>query len=243
MKPIRIAILLMLTSGVAATAACRTHGDRTGETGSANRGRVDLSVALCDGKSPCEDFDFRSPEMFLHAHVSLTDCFPDQTALLFGAWSVEDAGARPFEWQAEVRLGGVFPSIGHVSTNLGCTDEYTQMHSPDIGLAIDPDGFAWAKLAGEDVFIPFRGTATVDHDFHATAVVDAAGAAAAPRVTVSVDGPDAPPTRQAGLGPGDSFAWGSYRAVVVRVVAPQDGLLGAIGWVEIALADWVSRGR
>jgi hypothetical protein len=242
MKPIRIAILLMLASAVAATAACRTHGDRTGEEGSASGGRVDLSVALCDGKSPCEDFDFLSPEMFLHAHVSLTDCFPNQTALLFGAWSVRDAGSRPFEWQAEVRLGGVFPSIGHVSTNLGCTDEYTQMHSPDVGLAIDPDGFAWAKLAGQDVFIPFRGTATVDGDFHATAEFDAADAAAAPRVTVSVDGPDAPPTRHADLGRGDSFAWSSYRAVVVRVVAPQDGLLGVIGWVEIRLTDWASRG-
>jgi hypothetical protein len=204
--------------------------------GSARRpGEVDLTRALCDGNSVCEDFGME--EVFFGDVIALDDCVANRTALLRGSWLVEDAASRPFEWEAEVRVGGVFPTRDHVATNTSCVDAHWQAHSPDVGLAFDPPGFAWARLEGDNVFIPLRGKATIDHDFHATAVLDGSDAASTPHVNVTVVGPEGSPTEKGGLGYGDRFPWGKRRATVVRVVAPQAGLLGAIGWVEINLAD------
>jgi hypothetical protein len=224
-------------------AAC--HGDETvgGHVGPKGSGRtvlrpgeVDLYRAFCDGNSVCEDFDDHG-EAFFGDAMKVVDCVANQTVLLAGWWLVEDAASRPFEWEAEVRIGGVFPTRGHVATNTFCVDEHWQMHSPDVGVAFDPNGFAWARLEGEDVFIPLRGKATIDHEFHATAVVDPSDAASALHVRVTVEGPDASRAFSGDLGHGDSFQWGTRRATVVRVVAPEAGLLGPIGWVEIRLAD------
>ena len=87
-----------------------------------------------------------------------------------------------------------------------------------------------------EVFIPFDGEATIDHDFHAKARLDGRDDVSAARVTISVVGSDSARTEHHGVGSGDTFPWGSYRAFVVRVVEPQDGRLGAIGWIQIKLS-------
>jgi hypothetical protein len=140
-----------------------------------------------------------------------------------------------------VRFGGVFPAFNRVGTNLGCFDEHPPAHTPDVGVRVDPDGFSWAKLEGDDVFIPLRGKATLDHVLVAKARLDTGDAALVPRVTVSVEGSGASPLAYPGLGPGDSFPWGGRRAAVVRIVAPEEGLIGAIGWVEIHLSEGTPR--
>jgi hypothetical protein len=203
--------------------------------------QVDLFVVLCDGGTPCDDFDRKSPTMVDTLHLELADCLGSETAALFGSWSVAGADSRLFAWEAEVRYGGVFPAFHHLGANLGCFDEHPPAHSPDVGIRSDPDGFDWAQLEGDDVFIPFRGQATLDHALVARARLDTGDAAAAPRVTVSVEGPDATPVAHPGLGPGDSFSWGGYRAAVVRIIPPQEALVGAIGWVEIRLSGGTPR--
>jgi hypothetical protein len=196
--------------------------------------QVDLFKVLCDGGTYCDDFDRTHPSMTA-LHLELADCMASETAVLFGSWSVGSDSSR-FGWEAEVRYGGVFPTFHRVGTNLGCFDEHPPAHTPDVGVRVDPDGYEWAKLEGDDVFIPFRGKATLDNAFAARVALDVGAPGPVPRVTVSLEGPDASLTSVANLGPGDTFSWGGHRARIVRVVAPQEGLVGAIGWVEIALS-------
>ena len=122
--------------------------------------------------------------------------------------------------------------LDHVGVELGCSDEHPPLHSPDVGVALDPDGFAWARLEVGDVFIPIHGKATLDGRFAATASLDNPGVPSSPRITVTTTGPGAPQTSHGGLGPGDTFLWGVDRARLVRVVPAREGLLGPIGWVE-----------
>jgi hypothetical protein len=202
--------------------------------------QVDLFKILCDGGTYCDDFDRMHPSMTA-LHLELADCKASETALLFGSWSVADANSPLFGWEAEVRYGGVFPAFNRVGTNLGCFDEHPPGHTPDVGVRVDPEGFEWARLEGDDVFIPFRGKATIDHAFTASAKLDIGASGAGSRVTVFVEGPDASLGSFPGLGPGDGFSWGGHRAAIVRIVTPQDGLVGAIGWVEIDLSGGVPR--
>jgi hypothetical protein len=202
--------------------------------------KVDLFKVLCDGGTYCDDFDRSHPSMTA-LHLELADCKEGETAVLFGSWSAADSSSPLFGWEAEVRYGGVFPAFHRVGANLGCFDEHPPAHTPDVGVRVDPDDFDWARLEGDDVFIPFRGKATIDRAFIASAKLDIGPSAAGPRVTVSVEGPDASLGSFPGIGPGDSFSWGSHRAAIVRVVAPQDGLIGAIGWVEIDLSGRAPR--
>jgi hypothetical protein len=244
---IRIAVWVTAAATFATTSACRREGGRNGEArtdASAGGEPVDLYHAICDGKRLCDDFDSLHPERFFDAIVGITDC-SNGVGVLFGSWQVEDADSRPFEWKADVRRGGVFPSLGHVATGLGCWFYRPQAPLASVIVALDPEGFGWVKLQGDDVFIPFHGEATIDHDFHATAKVEERGDASTLRVTVSVKGPHDERSVYRGLGAGDVFPWGLDRARVVRVVEPTDGVLGTIGWVEIDLsvADSVSRAR
>jgi len=245
MKPIRTirtAILLMLAWSSAVLAGCRARNDRRGDAGSANLpGHVVLYDVLCRGQTDCERIYYDRPEQLFGASIGITDC--DDTpedATLVGSWSVEDATSGRFEWQALAPPGGVFPSLGHLGASIGCGNLHRQVRSPMVIVALDPDGFAWAKLEDGDLFIPLYGKATVDHDFHATATLDAPQSPSAPRATVYVDAPGASPTVFGNLGPGDGFSWGEHRATVVRVVAPGGGNLGAIGWVEVHLTDGVA---
>jgi hypothetical protein len=237
MKPIPLAILLMCIPGVTAALGCRRSGDRRQDADSTSPSdSIDLVVALCDGASICEDFDRVGPFRFDGASIGIVDCLTNGGAALVGSWSLDDAGSHPFEWEADARLGGFFPTRGHVGVEVGCGDEHPQVHSPDVGVALDPDGFAWARLDVGDVFIPIGGKATLDGRFGATASLDNPGVPS-PRITVTTTGPEAPQTSRGGLGPGDTFLWGVARARLVRVVPAREGLLGPIGWVEIALSD------
>ncbi len=245
MKPIPTAMLIVWTTTLAATAACDVRGDRRLDAGSTSASApVDLYRVLCDGKRYCDDFDRGSnPVTYFGGSINLADCLTNGGAALFGSWSLDDADSHRFEWEGDVRLGGLFPTLGHVAAVVGCADEHPPMHSPDVGVALDPDGFAGARLEGDDVFIPLRGQATLDGRFRATASLDNPGVPSSPRVTVTVEGPGAPRTLHGGLGLGETFLWGGARARVVRVVAPQEGLLGAIGWVEISLSESAAPAR
>ena len=243
-KPIPVAMFLAWMSCFPTITACRVRSESSESTGlTSSPLPLALVRTICDGKRYCDDFNRASPEVFFGALIGLTDWLPHEPAVLFGSWSIEDAASRPFEWAAEVRVGGVFPSRAHMATNIGCFEEHREIHSPAVAVAIDPDGFAWARLEGDDVFIPFHGKATIDGDIHATAALDRPDAAAPARVTVSVDERDASPTAHGGLASGDTFPWGAHRATIVRIVTPQDSVLGAIGWVEIRLADGAEPGR
>ncbi len=236
-RPNGLATPLMFISSCAVLPACQTTGDH--EPSAHSRGRIDLYRAICDGNARCETFDDTYADFF-GAHVGLADCRDDQTAFVYGSrvgeesWSV--TALRTFEWEAEVRFGGVFPSEGHVATNLGCSDVHFQFHSPFLAMQVDSDEFDWARPASGNVFIPLHGSATVDHEFAATARLDGRADAPEPRVTVTIDEPHAAASRYAGLGPGDGFQWGRRLATVVRVVAPEDGIVAVTGWVEICLA-------
>ncbi len=247
LPPNRITILLVAASTIATMIACRNAHDRNGaaraDTSIADGEPVDLYHAVCDGKRYCDDFDSLHPERFFDAIVGITSCQSDGEAALFGSWRVGDAESRPFEWTAHVRRGGVFPSLGYTATSLDCGIYRPQAPLANVIVALDPDGFAWAKLQGDDVFIPLGGEATIDHEFHASALLEQGSDASTARITVSVEGPHDARTVHRGLGRGDRFPWGDDGATVVRLVDRQDGLLGAIGWVEIALSVEGPRAR
>ncbi len=195
-------------------------------------------LCLCDGRPFCEDFNvWGSSTLLVGAHVALNDCAGDQTASLYGDWALGDAGSHLFDWEADARRGAVFPVPSHTALNLLCEDEHWQVHSPDVMVRFDPDGFEWARLTDDDVFIPFRGEASIDDVFVATATLDAVDGDPAPRLTVSVAGSDGSTTAHGDLEPGDAFPWGGYRAQIVRIVAPQETVLGALGWVEVHLSE------
>ncbi len=237
MRPIQLPILLICLSGIAGALGCRESGDRRPDAGrSSPSASIDLAGALCDGATICDDFDRRGPELFFGALIGIVDCLTGDGASLLGSWPLDDAGSYPFEWEADVRLGGFFPTLGHVAVEIGCGNEHPQEPLPDTGVALDPDGFAWARLEGDNVFIPIHGKATLGGRSSATASLDNRDVPSSLRTTVTTTGPDAPPTVHGGLGPGDTFPWGFATARVVRVVPAQDGLPGPIGWVEIALS-------
>ncbi len=238
MKPIQPALLLVCTLAVSGALGCHGSGDRRPDGGSTNPSPpIDLFRALCDGATICDDFDRVGPMRYFDASIGIVDCLTNDGAALYGSWSLDDADSRSFEWAADVRYGGFFPMLGHIGVDVGCGDEHPQVHSPDVGVAFDPDGFDWARLEAGDVFIPIHGKATLDARFAATASLDDPGVPSSLRITVTTMGPEAPQTSHGGLRPGDTFLWGVARARVVRVVPAQDGLLGPIGWVEIALSD------
>jgi hypothetical protein len=216
--------------------ACRTRNDERRQRAPLGDPayQVDLFKVLCDGGAYCDDFDRTHPSM-TDLHLELADCLTGETAVLSGSWPVASPDSVLFAWEAEVRYGGVFPAFHRVGANLGCFDEHPPAHTPDVGVRVDPDGFEWAKLQRDDVFIPFRGRATLDHASSARARLDTGTLGSVPSVTVTVDGPDASLGAFLGLAPGDSFSWGRHRAAIVRVVAPQEELVGTIGWVEIRL--------
>ncbi len=231
----RSAASLVLAFLLGMVAACHADGTRKNDA-NVQRTGVD-ALCLCDGRPFCEDFDLWGRSSLPGAHLALDDCARDKTASLYGDWPLTDADSHTFYWEADVRPGGVFPVPGYTAVSLSCFDEHRQVHSPDIGLRFDPDGFDWAKLTADDVFIPLRGKASVDDVSVATATLDAVDGDRDPRLTVSITEADASTAAHGGLEPGDAFPWGGYRARVVRIVAPQAATLGAIGWVEVHLSE------
>jgi hypothetical protein len=176
------------------------------------------------------------PSLLVDSHLALNDCASDQTAALYGDWPLGDAGSHLFDWQADARRGAVFPVPGHTALSLLCRDEHWQIHSPDVAVRFDPDGFEWARLTDDDVFIPFRGEASIDDVSVATATLGEVDGDAATHLTVSVTEADGSTTAHRDLEPGDAFPWGGYRAQIVRIVEPQETVLGALGWVEVHLS-------
>jgi hypothetical protein len=179
-----------------------------------------------------------TPEGVRGSEILLTGCRRKAEVLLKGWWTLGDGSSRLFEWKAAARIGGVIPLQGVVVAPLGCSEHGPGSYPyPIAGLIIAPDGFADAALARGNVFIPLDGEASFDHDLRATAVVrtetrDAAG----PLVTVSIDKAPGRTDVHEGLRVGDAFAWGDRRGTIVRVVEPQGGKFGAIGWVEVRVS-------
>jgi hypothetical protein len=239
MKSTRMAALLALTSTVL---GCRQGSD----DGAAHRGaRRSLFDTLCDGTRACDEL-YVWDQMLesTWSLVGLKDCVPHRSATLFGSWPIGHVRSRRFKWQAEVHENAVFPSLGHLDVDFGCDQMNPHFYSPFVSIVDAPDNLDWARLEGDDVFIPFDGTAAIDHAFYATAVLDAPDGGGSQRVAISVaEPPLVPPTLQGHLGPGDSFVWGDHRATLIRIVEPQGGDLGVIGWVEIKLSEGAPPGR
>jgi hypothetical protein len=154
-----------------------------------------------------------------------------------GWWAPDDASSHLFEWKAVVRLGGVIPFEGVVVAPLGCSERGPGSYPyPMTDIIIGPDGFADLALAQGDLFIPLDGDATFDGSPQATATLEAtAGDATVPSVTVSIVR-EGGLTLQRGLREGDQFAWGDRQSAIVRIVEPQGGEFGAMGWVEVRVA-------
>jgi hypothetical protein len=236
-KPTWMAILSMLTSCAAPATVSRAHRDAGPEPASPPA-EDPLFDTTCESRQYCRDIDVENPDLDFGAEIGLVDCTAYKGASLRGSWPVEGTTAQ-FEWQAEARVNSVFPTLGPMVTYLGCAQRHPEVHSPEVLIARNPDGLDWARLEGDDVFIPLSGSATLDRVFHATAVLDARDGASEPRVTVSIEEPPLarPPARHPDLGRGDGFSWGYHRATVIRIVPTQERALGAIGWVEINLSD------
>jgi hypothetical protein len=235
-------ILRMTCASVAALTfvganACQAPARKGADAGAAGPSGPSLRDMFCDGARRCADLDYRQPGPQYGAQIGVNDCLTHQVAVLYGSWSLDDAGSRPFEWEAPVWPGGIFPTLGHVAANFGCGNQHPQEVSPEALVGFDLDGFDWARLQGDDVFIPVDGKATIDHGPKASATFDERAGRASPRATVSIEGPHGSSTIHAGVERGDSFPWGNRRATVVRVVASQGKMLVPIGWIEVALSD------
>ena len=228
------ALLLFLST--APLLACRSRASAI-DAGVAVEPVQDLAKVVCRDRARCDDFDSRWPYRYRDAFVGISGCVGKETVNLFGSWGEADAEPTFFEWKAPVRVGGVFPSHAFTAASLGCVTNPPNFPFPGVIMAFEPSDFEWAALAHEDVFIPLQGEATLDHEFRATATLDSRGDASALSVSVALGAPDASGIEHHALGVGDRFAWGSHGATVVRVVEPQDGVLGAIGWVEVKLSD------
>ncbi len=234
-----MAIASILMSSVAAT-ACEAHGDpvphrRPATLPAAPPPRDPHFDIQCEQRHYCSRFDREYGYHGLGAEISLDDCTVHKGASLSGSWG--ELGARlRFQWRAPVPVGGVFPTLSRMVAYLGCAEAFPQGHSPVVRIAQNPDGLDWAEPEGDDIFIPLFGEATVDEAFRATAAIEPTDGGSALHVTVWIQGPSpAPPAQYRGLGRGDTFPWGDHRVTVIRIMPPQDGELGVIGWVEIDL--------
>jgi hypothetical protein len=238
MKLTRMAASLLFASIVPGTPACRA--------GQAHRdAQRSVFDRLCDGTRPCEEiYVWGLNQESSHALVEFKDCVEHQKVTLSGFAFIGHAASRRFKWRAAVREHAVFPTLDDLDAFTGCHQAHPDFYSPAVSLVGVSDLVDWARLEGDDVFIPFDGTAAIDHAFYATAVLDAPDGGASRRVAISVaEPPLVQPKLQGHLGPGDSFVWGDHRATVVRIVEPQDGDLGVIGWVEIKLSEGAPPGR
>ncbi len=233
-----MAALLVLAAVVLGTAACRADDAHR----NAQRSVFDR---LCDATHICEEiYVWGLNQESSHALVEFKDCVAHQTVTLSGFAFIGHAPSRRFKWRAAVREHAVFPTLEELEAFTGCYQAHAEFYSPFVSLVGVSDLVDWARLEGDDVFIPFEGTAAIDHAFYATAVLDAPDGGGSRRVAISVaEPPLVPPKLQGHLGPGDSFVWGDHRATLVRIVEPQGGDLGVIGWVEIKLSDGVTPGR
>jgi hypothetical protein len=234
-----MAIASMLMSCVAAT-ACAAHGDpvphrKPATLPAAPPPRDPHFDTQCEQRHYCSRFDREYGYLGLGAEISLDDCTVHKGASLSGSWGEHGARLR-FQWRAPVPVDGVFPTLSHTVAFLGCAEAHPEVHSPVALIAQNPDGLDWAELEGADIFIPLSGEATVDEAFRATAAIEPTDGGSPLHVTVAVQGPPpAPPAQYRGLGRGDTFPWGDHRVTVIRIMPPQDGELGVIGWVEIDL--------
>jgi len=197
-----------------------------------------LSDAVCGGKHVCGIIWHSGSTIASGAEIAVDTCEAHgQSALFYGGWIIRDPGGFLFEWEAEVRYGGLLPSLGQVIMNLGCG--VAESVSPWLTalVAYDPEGFNHLRLRDDDVFIPIGGKASIDKSAHATAMIDPKEGCGRPRAKVSIEVPRGPPLVYDNLRRGDSFVWGSHWVTVVHIVPPFMGFVGEIGWVEIKVSD------
>ena len=147
-----------------------------------------------------------------------------------------DSGSETFEWVANVRVGGAFPSGHEVTIEASCVRMHRQVDDVFAIFAPATARFASVALENDDIFIPIAGQATVGKQFSATAALQPASETSPnPRVTIETNGGDAPRSFP-DLAAGNAFPWGPYRATLVRIVPPNDAArYGEIGWAEIRL--------
>lgn len=118
-----------------------------------------------------------------------------------------------------------FPSIRRRKHRL--REPRQQLSLSGVIAVFEPQGFDWAALADDEVFIPFQGEATLDHSFRATATLDRAADGSATHVNVSLGDLDASHTETPALGAGDRFAWGSHEATVSVSLKDRTGMRSA----------------
>src|ERR1019366_3023674 len=234
MEPIHFAMKLIAVAGVTASVACNDEQKVGGGCPLVNS-PIDLSEAACDSHDICHYIYGHPPQNIRGATIGLDSCGSSDDATFFGSWQLDDASSRAFKWRGPVRIGGMFPSRGYLASPVQCTPADRCYPYPTTTVAVALTGSDWPKLDDDDVFIPLHGLATIDHAFHASATLDDRGDAAGARATIFAEGVHGAKTTDAGVG--DAFPWGRSLASVVRIVEPQDGVLGPVGWVEIKLSD------
>jgi hypothetical protein len=135
--------------------------------------------------------------------------------------------------------GTIFPMPKHLVALGACNPTQTDDHGrtfPPVGVLElrAPASFDWAAPKPGNVFIPLQGEAILDHDYHATAILDVLGDAgtSALSATITTTRPKEADDQHPHMRPMDSFRWGNRRATVVRIIEP---IAKAAGWVEIEL--------
>jgi hypothetical protein len=234
MDPIRFTIALIALAGVAASVACDDQRKVGGECPEVNS-PIDIAKAVCGSRGVCTYMSTHDAIQIRGAYIGLDSCGTADGAAFFGSWQVDGAPSRAFAWKGPVRTGGVFPSRGYLATPVQCTPANRCYPFATTTVAVALTDFDWVEPDDDNVFIPLHGLATIDQAFHASATLDERRDAAAARATILAEGLLGAQTIDAGVG--DAFPWGRYLASVVRIVEPQDGLLGPVGWVEIRLSE------
>jgi hypothetical protein len=209
------------------------------DMGEANRSPpTGLWFEFCDGTRRCTSFGDGTHKIG-DTDLALAGCRRQERQAMFeGASADEDAASPAFNWKATVRWGGVFPSGSVVAAVLDCTERSSAAYPfPNVGVLLMPDGFAHTMLDDGDVFIPVDGEATLGHVRATIALEASAGDAATTAATVSVAKAPEVAKTYPGLHVNDAFQWSDRRATIVRILPPQSGTFGVIGWVEVHLSD------
>jgi hypothetical protein len=130
--------------------------------------------------------------------------------------------------------GGIVGREDDVVILDGALGKVRSCHHNAAVLELNPSAYLWAIPDKDHVFIPFDNIedTMLEDGAYARANLEREGNDLRGRVCITIGQRGVGQDSQCGFHVGDSFAWGSHSAEIVRLVEPHGPL---VGWVEVAV--------